>query len=180
MTWLEGELERLSAPDYLQGTAERPLEELRAMRAECQQAETAVSYLRRVAQGRLDIVHGILEATRAGNADLAGLIEQLPAIMGGGPPRPAGYGRLPSQMSPDVEEAGDLTTEIDEVLDANQIGELPSMTEQQLEDIADRLIDIEGRISQQRRFLHERIDALQAEIVSRYKSGQASPDGLLA
>ena len=28
--------------------------------------------------------------------------------------------------------------------------------------------------------MHERIDALQAEIVSRYKTGEASVDGLLA
>ena len=45
--------------------------------------------------------------------------------------------------------------------------------------LADRLTVIEERISDQRRTLHERIDKLQAEIVSRYKTGEATVDGLL-
>ncbi|HZU79591.1 MAG TPA: hypothetical protein VE991_06715 [Acidimicrobiales bacterium] len=178
MAWLDEELERLFAPDYLQNLHERSLDDLRVMRAECNKAETAVSYLRRVAQGRLDIVHTVLERSNTGSAELADLVEELPAIIGGGPPRPAGYGRLPAQMSPDVEVA-DLTSEIDDVLDVSLIAELPDMDEGRLRAIAEQLIEIEGRISQQRRSLHERIDAVQAEIVSRYKSGQASPDGLL-
>lgn len=182
MATLDLELERLFAPDYLNDLPGRSLDELRAMRAECQHAETAVSYLRRVAQGRLDIVHGILDRIGSGDADLASVVENLSTIIGGGPPRPAGYGRLPSQMSPDMEavETGDLTDEIDAVIDPGRIGELPGMDESQLRAIADRLTEIEARISQERRALHERIDTVQAEIVARYKSGQASPDGLLA
>lgn len=182
MTWLTGELDRLFAPSYLDGLPERSLDELRAMRAECQQAETAVSYLRRVVQGRLDIVHGILDRAGSGDTDLSDVVENLSSILGGGPPRPAGFGRLPSQMAPDDEtfEAGDLNDEVDAIVDPAHIGDLPRMTPDELEAIADRLTELETRISQQRRSLHERIDTVQAEIVSRYKSGQASPDGLLA
>ena len=39
---------------------------------------------------------------------------------------------------------------------------------------------MEARISRQRRALHEQIDQLQAEIVSRYKTGKATVDGLLS
>ncbi|HUY64133.1 MAG TPA: hypothetical protein VMV14_06405 [Acidimicrobiales bacterium] len=180
MAWLDNELERLFAPDYLADLSEHPLEELRAMRSECDQAETAASYLRRVAQGRLDIVQGVLARLGTVGADtgLAGLVEDLTSIIGGGPQRPPGPGRLPAQMSPDM-EAHDLTEEIDAVLDATRIGELPGMGEAELRTMAAELIAIEGRISEQRRQLHQRIDALQGEIVHRYKSGQASPDGLL-
>ncbi|HLX86921.1 MAG TPA: hypothetical protein VKR22_00465 [Acidimicrobiales bacterium] len=181
MALLNDELERLFAPDYLHGLAGRSLDDLRAMRAECQHAETAVSYLRRVAQGRLDIVYGILDGKASGHADLASVVENLSSILGGGPPRPAGYGRLPAQMSPDMESVeGDLTVDIDAVVDPGRIGELPSMSDAELRAIADRLTDLEARISQERRSLHERIDTVQAEIVNRYKSGQASPDDVLA
>ena len=181
MAPLNDELERLFAPGYLHGLGSHSLDELRAMRAECQHAETAVSYLRRVVQGRLDIVHGILDRLGSGDADLSSVVENLSSIIGGGPPRPAGYGRLPAQMSPDMESVeGDLTVEIDEIVDPGRIGELPSMSEAELRAIADRLTELETRISQERRALHERIDTVQAEIVNRYKSGQASPDGLLA
>ncbi|MHB8439735.1 MAG: RsiG family protein [Acidimicrobiales bacterium] len=167
--------DRLFAPDYLLGLQERTLEELRAMRDECDRAETAVSYLRRVAQGRLDIVQGALANTDS--TELSTLVEQLPALIGGGPPRPSGPGRLPTRMAPDDVDID--TSEIDAVLDAGRIGHLPTMSDEELRHVAQQLIEVEGRISQQRKMLHERIDAVQGEIVARYKSGQASADGLL-
>lgn len=178
MASLQEEVDRLFAPDYLRGVSDRPLGEVRAMRTECQEAETAVSYLRRVAQGRLDIVHVYLDGRGDGGSDLDALVEQLPSIIGSGPPRPAGPGRLPSQMSPDMERE-DLTAEIDAVLNADRIGDLPTMSESDLRAVADTLTEIEARISDQRRALHERIDTLQTEIVSRYKTGKASVEGLL-
>jgi hypothetical protein len=179
MAWLDTELDRLLAPGYLDGVDTRTLDEVRAMRAECQEAETAISYLRRLAQGRLDVVHACLDHAEGESADLDSLVDRLPSIIGSGPARPSGYGRLPSQMSPDLDST-DLTAEIDAILDADQIGSLPTMDEAALRAVADRLTEIETRVSDQRRALHERIDRLQAEIVSRYKTGEASVDGLLA
>jgi hypothetical protein len=179
MAWLDTELDRLLAPDYLDGLKDRSLDDVRAMRAECQEAETAVSFLRRLAQGRLDLVHACLDRVDGEVADLDSIVERLPSIIGSGPPRPAGYGRLPSQMSPDLDR-DDLTEEIDAVIDAERIGALPTMGEEGLRELGEQLTAIEARISDQRRALHERIDKLQAEIVSRYKTGEASVDGLLA
>jgi hypothetical protein len=180
MSWLGGELERLCAPDYLSGLDGRSLDGLRAMRDECNRAETALSYVRRVVQGRLDVVQGIL-AGAGSEHGLAGVVENLSSIIGGGPPRPAGPGRLPAQLAPDMEavESGDLTEEVDAVLDPGRIGELSTMSADDLRGLAARLVELEGRVSADRRALHERIDTVQGEIVSRYKSGQASPDGLL-
>jgi hypothetical protein len=39
---------------------------------------------------------------------------------------------------------------------------------------------MERRVSSDRRALHERIDALQAELVDRHKTGRATVDGLLS
>jgi hypothetical protein len=173
-------LARLFASDYLDGVETRSLDQVRAMRAECQEAETVVSYLRRVAQGRLDVVHSFLDHRDTGRSvgNLDSVVGDLSAIIGSGPPRPSGNGRLPSRMSPDMEQV-DLTKEIDDVLDAGGIGKLPTMEEAELRALAAQLTVIEARISGQRRTLHERIDALQAEIVSRYKTGEATVDGLL-
>jgi len=179
MAWLDTELDRLLAPDYLEGLHQRSLEDVRAMRAECQEAETAVSYLRRMAQGRLDLVHACLDHHGDEGGDLESLVERLPSIIGSGPPRPQGYGRLPSQMSPDLDK-DDLTEELDAVLDAEHTATLTTMSEAELRRVGEQLTAIEQRISDQRRTLHERIDKLQAEIVSRYKTGEASVDGLLA
>lgn len=181
MSRLDQELERLLADDYLDGLHERSLEDVRAMRHECQQAETSVSFLRRLAQGRLDIIHAFLDRREdeGGAVDLSELVEELPAIIAAGPPRPAGPGRLPMQMAPDMED-DELTAELDQVIDAGQVVALAEMSEEQLRLVADRLAVFEATVSQQRRALHERIDGLQREIVDRYKSGGASADELLS
>jgi hypothetical protein len=182
VAWLQSELERLFAPDYLHDLADRSLEDLRAMRAECDRAETAVSYLRRVVQGRLDVVQEILRRSGGSDADLHEVVASLPAIIGGGPPRPAGPGRLPTRMAPDMEviEDEDLMADVDAVLAPGRVGELPGMEPAALRELSEQLVELEGRVSAQRKDLHERIDAVQAEIVRRYKSGDVSPDGLLA
>jgi hypothetical protein len=63
---------------------------------------------------------------------------------------------------------------------SEQIGNLGELSQEQLSSMADGLEEIERRVSAERRGLHQRIDALQAELVSRYKSGRASVDGLLS
>ena len=180
MAWLDAQLERLLTPDYLEGLKERPLAQVRAMRAECQETETAVSYLRRLAQGRLDIVHAYLDPGDDGDGGLDSLVERaaLDHRVGAAATR-RGPGASRSQMSPDMDK-DDLTAEIDAVLDAGRIAELPTMDDADLRAMAGQLTEIETRISDERRALHERIDKLQAEIVSRYKTGEASVDGLLA
>lgn len=181
MTSLSTELDRLLGPDYLDDVSSKPIEWLREKRSECAAAETAVSYLRRVAQGRLDIVLAYLGHRQDDTVppDLGVLVENLQAIISSGPPRPNTAGRLLSPLAPDMEHEG-LTEELDGILDASQIGELPNMSTEELGSIAERLTALEREISQQRRALHERIDRLQAEIVSRYKTGRASVEGLLS
>ena len=62
----------------------RPLAELRAMRAECQEVETGLSLLRRVVQGHLDIVGLELDAARRRRG------RRRPRRAPGPPPRAAG------------------------------------------------------------------------------------------
>ncbi len=177
MTSGEDDLSRLLTGTYLDGIGERPLEEIRAMRAECQHAEVELSYLRRLVQGRLDIVHAYLDRPEGGAPDLAALVDNLPGILAG-PGRPSGPGHLPMLHTPDTEES-ELTAELDAILDAEAIGTLGELDPAALRDVATGLEALERRISIDRRALHERIDALQAELVERHKSGRASVDGLL-
>ena len=50
------DLADLLEPAYLGDLPGRSMDEVRAMRAECQEVETGLSLLRRLVQGRLDIV----------------------------------------------------------------------------------------------------------------------------
>ena len=179
MTSHQDDLDRILTSNYLDGMKDRSLADIRAMRTECQEAEVVLSYLRRLIQGRLDIVHTYLEHPGSDALrDLGSLVNDLPAILSSGPGRSHAPAHLPQLLSPDTEEA-DLTAELDAVLGADEIGSLAELDIDQLNSIAGRLESIEARVSADRRALHERIDTLQAELVDRHKTGRASVDGLL-
>jgi hypothetical protein len=187
MASLQADLGRLLTDSYLEGIESKSLDDIRSMRAECQSAEVALSYLRRLAQGRLDIVQAYLVRPAAGAAgagaaeppDLAALVDGLPAILSSGPGRPPGPGHMMTTLAPDTEDS-DLTAELDSVVSSDEIGRLGELSQERLTSMADGLEEIERRVSADRRSLHQRIDTLQAELVSRYKSGRASVDGLLS
>ncbi len=174
------DLDRILTSPYLDGIENRSLTEIRAMRTECQQSEVALSYLRRLIQGRLDIVHTYLEHPDSDSGpDLATLVNDLPGILSSGPGRPPGPEHLPMLLAPDT-EGSDLTADLDAVLGADEIATLADMEPAELRELAGRLEALESRVSLDRRQLHHRIDTLQAELVNRHKTGRASVDGLLS
>ena len=172
------DLALLLDPGYLGDLSGRPMEQVRSMRAECQEVETGLSLLRRLVQGRLDIVG--LELTRRAEggepSDLAALIERLPEVLSDRTHAP-GIGRLPQLMSGEMPP--ELEAELDGIVGAGGLSDLPSESDEQLRQLAERLAAFEIRVSGHRHALFERIDALQAEITRRYKTGEASIDSLL-
>ena len=164
---IEADLERLLDPRYLDDLGVRGAAELRAMRTEAQHVEAKLSYLRRLVQGRLDIVSAELERRAAGAApgDLSELVDLLPQILADRGRAP-GPGRLPTNLVPPDDE--DLTAELYRV--AN-LGSLPDLSIEQLEDLSERLRALERTVSRQRRAMFEGIDSVQAELATRYEQG---------
>jgi len=172
-------IEELLSGDYVRDLPSLPLAEVRSRRDTCQEAADELSYLRRLVQGRLDIVLALLEAREGGRTvDLAQMVEQLPEILAEGT-RNEGLGRLPTSFGP-ADADGWIAAELDAVVDAQRIGSLSQLTDEEVRSIASDLAELERKVSDQRRRLFEATDALQDEIVRRYKSGQASVDSLLA
>jgi hypothetical protein len=171
-------LDRVLDANYLAGLDSWPIDEVRIRRGEAQVLEDAASFLRRLLQGRLDIIGSEIAARAAGvQADLIGIVEQLPQILSDhGSPYVGG--RL---MSDDVGEAqvNWALAKADEAFGEADIGDVPELPEAELMAIADRLADLENHVSAERRTLHDVIDRLQAELVRRYRSGEASVESLL-
>ena len=57
-------IDRVLAADYLEGLQGLPLAEVRQLRADAEQEEVDLSYLRRMIQGRLDILRAELNRRR--------------------------------------------------------------------------------------------------------------------
>jgi hypothetical protein len=175
-------LERILADDYTADVDELSMEDVRARRAECQEVELGLSYARRIVQGRLDIIHAELErrGTGAGRSEASDLVDRLKeGEMLGDHDRPAGFGRLPTLMAPDV-GSDEFSTEIDEIADPDSLANLPDLSDEVVRKLADQLTALERSLSDRRRRVFDRIDVFQAEIVNRYKLGTADPDELLA
>jgi hypothetical protein len=175
-------LERILADDYTAGLPDLAMDEVRSRRAECQEVELGLSYARRIVQGRLDIIHAELERRGEGGgpSDASAIVDRLKeGEMLGDHGRPAGNGRLPTILAPDV-ETDEFSTEIDEIADPESLANLPDLTDEIVRKLADQLTALERSLSERRRQVFDRIDAFQAEIVNRYKTGTANPDELLA
>lgn len=175
-------IEQILSADYVADLAELPMADLRHRRDECQEAADELSYLRRMAQGRLDIVQSEIgrRAGGPGEGNLADVVEQLKRgeIIADGT-RSGGLGRLPATFGP-ADADGWIARELDAIVDANRLGTLTELPDEQLRGIADELTELERRVSEQRGALHDRTNRLQEEIVRRYKTGEETVDSLLS
>jgi hypothetical protein len=192
------DIDSLLEPELTGDLATVPLGELRARRERCDRAEFALSYVRRVLQGELDIVGAELAARGRGvRGDTGRLIEELPTILAGtGATTPSRQRDHEPRLTMvgGVEGWGaqsqlDLDELVAEVLTANTLeaashsvlpgANLGAFADEELRSLAESLLAAEKSVSSRRRQLHDEIDKLQAEIVARYKVGAADPDSLL-
>ena len=172
------QLSEVSDPGYLDGLAEWPLDEVRAHRADAQEIETGLSYLRRIVQGRLDIVAAEQRHSETGErVDVSELVEELPTILSGNVHAP-GLGRLPTLMAPGEIDA-DLERRLENILPPARLANLPDLPGDELVRVAAELTEFERSVSTTRRSVLDVLDRLDEEIVRRYRDGEATVDNLL-
>lgn len=150
-----------------------PLDELRAMRAQLLAEEDAVSYVRRLVQARLELVDAEIERRRSEHGDLTPAA--LPSILGnritGGaarPPRPA----VDASSHP-------LAVAFDDLCAQLGAADPSALSDEQLTTVRSELGRFERERSSERQALFARLDALSAELVHRYREGEADIEGLL-
>jgi hypothetical protein len=151
-----------------------PLDELRSHRAQLLAEEDAVSYVRRLVQARLDLVEAEMRRRRLN--DEAVTPASLPGILAsrltGGPARPP---------RPAVDASDHpLAVEFEDLCGRLGAADPMNLSDAQLATLRDELRRFEHERSAQRHALFQRIDALSAELVHRYREGEADIEGLLA
>ncbi len=151
------------------------LDELRAARNKMQDEDDVVSYVRRVAQARVDLVRAELHRLERGQTH-----EDLPSelrvvlsshLTGGAARPPRGVENLSDNK---------LSDDLDAVCTAHGFSRIDELDAGELRNLEHELTAFERKVSDDRRERYERLDALSAELVRRYRDGEASVDGLLA
>ena len=168
-------------PSYLADLTELSLTDLREKRRACAELETDLSYLRRLAQARVDLIVAESERRHLGLSEPAPetLVEQLPQILCEHT-HAAGLGRLPAIFAPAEGSQLSLAARVDELLPSDKLESLATLSSAQLSDLLTRISDLERDVSAERRALHDIQDRLQEELVRRYRSGEANVDTLLS
>lgn len=163
------------ADDALADIRTMAMGDLRSFRYRATQVEGDVSMVRRVAQGRLDII-GHEVQRRQGSTDAAelnDLLYDLPDILadqaGGGAPS----GRQVEITEPGP-TAATLTDRLDAVISPGELSGVGDLDDARLDASFAAVSGLEQELSDLRRQLHDRIDAVQLEIGRRYRDGEAS------
>lgn len=147
------------------------LDELRALRTQMQRRDDVVSYARRVAQARLDLVKSELSRRTSDDDVSTEVTDVLSQHLTGGPGRPP---RPAEDLSDD-----ELSVELDAICREYHFGRVEDLDEAELGELAEAIDTFEQRVSQDRRARFDRLDALSAELVRRYRDGEADVDSLL-
>jgi hypothetical protein len=144
------------------------LAQIRAERTALQREEDIVSFVRRLAQGRLDLVADEQRRRASGlDEQPAPLAERLAEVFGqqhGG-----GSARPPRETEVPVDHP--LLQQLDELCDAHGFENMETLDDRSIGALADALGMFEKECSRQRHEMFERIDSLTAEVVRRVREG---------
>ncbi len=173
---------RLPSDTSEPGLTALSLPDLRTLRRKAQRDEADLSYLRRLLQGRIDILRAeVARRTPTGVASVAApdegsVVERLAEILRDGPARHRSSARHLTLGTPQGEEYRRLAAEM---LAEVELSDLDARTVQELNAAMGRLERHEQQVSRRRRWLQRTADECSAEIARRYREGEAQVDDLL-
>ncbi|WP_181802397.1 RsiG family protein [Streptomyces shenzhenensis] len=151
------------------------LPELRVLRRDAQRDEADLSYVRRLLQGRIDILRA--ELARRSPAGAASVVDRLPEILTDAPARHRSSARHVTLGTPHNEEYGRLAADM---LSEVELSDLQARTDTELTTAMGRLVRCEQEVSRRRQRLQRTADDSSGEITRRYREGEAQVDDLLA
>jgi len=158
-------IDRIRDPSYLNGIEGQSLEDVRARRDECMAEREYLSLLRRLVQGRAEILKAAL-ASR-GSDDARPLVDRLSEILASDQPITSRGEAM--KVSLPEEEMLLARRRIERLVADAGISDPSELDDDSLKQAADVLAVEEREVSAQRGDVHRVLDALQDELKRRYK-----------
>ena len=167
-------IDRVLGEGFASGLADLDIDELRSRRREAEQEEADLSYVRRMLQGRMDILRAELARRSGGGEEI---VDHLAQVLGDSARSDHGLGRFLRVEPSRVDEHRRL---VEQVIADVGVSDVQGRSDDELRDAVERLEGFEHAVSEDRRRVQHVMDALTTEVADRYKSGAASVDDLLA
>jgi hypothetical protein len=158
-------IDRIRDPSYLDGIEGQSLEDVRARRDECMAEREYLSLLRRLVQGRAEILKA--ELASRGSDDDRPLVDRLSEILASDQPVTSRGEAM--KVSLPEEEMLLARRRIERLVADAGISDPSELDDDRLKEAVDVLAGEEREVSTQRGDVHRVLDALQDELKRRYK-----------
>ena len=169
-------IDRVLADDFLDRLEQRPLADVRVLRREAEQEEADLSYVRRLLQGRMDLIRAEQSRRAGGAGGDESIVGHLSEILADAGRSDHGLGRFlsvePSRVDEHRRAVEALVADVD-------VSDVEARSDEELQAALVRLEAFEADVSTQRRRVQDVMDRCTAEITRRYKAGEANVDDLL-
>src|SRR5829696_3751066 len=167
-------IDRVLAEDFAAGLADLEITELRERRREAEQEEADLSYVRRMLQGRMDILRAELARRSGGGEEI---VDHLAQVLGDSARSDHGLGRFLRVEPSRVDEHRRL---VEQVIADVGVSDVQGRSDEELRAAVERLEGVGHAVSEGRRRVQQVMDSLPTGVADRSKSGAASVGDLLA
>jgi hypothetical protein len=167
-------LDRVLAEGYLDDLRARPLDEVRGLRHEAEQEEADLSYLRRLLQGRTDLVRAE-QQRRVGPGDDS-LVDTLVDVLSDGPRSSHGLSR---HITVEPSRVAEHRRRVEQLIADVGLSDVSHRTLDELGRTITLLEEHEHQVSELRHRVQAVMDECTAEITRRYRDGEADVSTLL-
>ncbi len=167
-------VDRVLGEGFLDGLDGLSLQELRERRHDAEQEDADLSYIRRLLQGRLDIIRAELDR-RSLHPDQK-VVDHLSEVLADGPRSTHGSGRF---LSVEPSRVADSRRRVEQLIADPHLSDLATLSDAEIQVAYDEIARHEHEVSGLRRRVQQAMDTLTAEVARRYRDGSASVDELL-
>jgi hypothetical protein len=168
-------VDRVLGEGFLDDLDALSLQELRERRHDAEQEDADLSYIRRLLQGRLDIIR----AERERRAKEAGekVVDHLAEVLGDSGPRSNhGSGRF---LVVEPSRVAESRRRVEQIIADPHLSDINTLTDSEIAQAHAEIGAHEQAVSEVRQRVQQAMDTLTAEVARRYRDGRASVDELL-
>ena len=160
-------IDRILAEDFREGLDGLDMEELRARRDLCRGERDYLSFLRRLLQGRRDLLRDEQRRRREGE-EPGTVVERVTAVLAEAPRGPSRGEAM--VISLPEEEIALARRRAERLLSDARLSDLEALSDEELEETVGRMEEEERTVSDLRGEVLEVHDALQDELKRRYRN----------
>ncbi len=167
-------VDRVLGKGFLDDLEGLSLQELRERRHDAEQEDADLSYIRRLLQGRLDIIRA--ERDRRAKETGERVVDHLADVLADGPRSTHGSGRF---LSVEPSRVAESRRRVEQLIADPHLSDIDTLTDGEIAQAYQEISDHEQAVSDLRHRVQVAMDTLTAEVAHRYRDGRASVDELL-